>query len=204
LHAEDNGAEVGCRHGRSTVHTDTIRAVIEIAVACVAGAIGFWSGRRLRRRGRRPVTVAAFRALARPEAAYRESAEPEVVRGVPEVVASLRAAGLPVRERAAKLVIARGRESMELSIRDAGRVTLASLDIRERGGGTLIFEVALALLPVFGALTVTEATFGTFVVDGSRDHLAIEEERKERIREIARSLAENTREKLAVWRKALQ
>lgn len=113
---------------------------------------------------------------------------------------AIRASGLRVRVRDHRLAVVRGRERVDVNSRDPSRVTLASLDIRECGSGTLVFEVALALVPIFGVLVVTEAAFGKFVVDGARDHVALDAERKERIRAYARAVSKNTAEKLAVWR----
>jgi hypothetical protein len=177
--------------------------VIEIAVACVAGWVGFVVGRKVRARDRSPMTMAALRPLARPELGFRDSGSLEAAHGITEVVAALRSAGLPVRERGGGLVLARGRERVFLTVPDPGRVTLASLDVRERAGKTLIFEAAIALVPLFGPLTVTEAAWGTFVVDATRDHRAIEDERGERIRAFARALSENMAEKAAAWREVV-
>jgi hypothetical protein len=177
--------------------------VIEIVVACVAGWAGFVVGRKVRARNRSPMTMAALRPFARPELGFRDSACLEVTHAITDVAAALRAAGLPVRERRGDLVLARGRERVFLTVADPQRVALASLDVRERAGKTLIFEAAIALVPLFGPLTVTEAAWGTFVVDGTRDHHAIENERGERIRAFARALSENMAEKAAAWREVV-
>jgi hypothetical protein len=170
--------------------------MLEIALGAVGSIVGFVAARRQRRKP--TPKVVAFRHLAARSVGYRESAE--VASTVGEVGQALRRAGLPVRERGRELVIARRPDWLRIVATDPGHVTLASLDAEELVSGTLIWEVALALIPVFGPLMVTEAAFGAFVVDGSRDHLAIDEERKERIRAIARAISEDMSAKLAVWR----
>lgn len=170
-----------------------------VAVCAVAGYLAFWSGRALRRRQPRALVV-SFRELVRAEATYREVRPPEVVASMTAIADAIRGSGLRVRVRGDRLIVVRGRECIDITSRDPRRVTLASLDIRERGSGTLVFEVALALVPIFGVLVVTEAAFGKFVVDGTRDHFAIDAERKERIRAYARAVSKNMGEKLAVWR----
>lgn len=170
--------------------------MIEIALGAVGSIVGFVVGRRQRRRP--TPKVVAFRHLGERSVGYRESAE--VVSTLGEVGQALRRAGLPVRERGGELVIARRPDWLRIVATDPGRVTLASLDAEEIVSGTLIWEVSLALISLFGPLTVTEAAFGAFVIDGSRDCVAIEEERKERIRTLARAISQDMAEKLAVWR----
>jgi hypothetical protein len=172
-----------------------------VAVCAVAGYLAFWSGRALRRRQPRAL-VASFRELrlVRTESTYREVRPPEVVSSMTAMADAIRTSGLSVRVRDHRLAVVRAHERIDVTLRDTSRVTLASLDIRERGSGTLVFEVALALVPIFGVIAVTEAAFGKFVVDGTRDHFALDEERKERIRAYARAVSQNMTEKLAVWR----
>ncbi|HWU88647.1 MAG TPA: hypothetical protein VN253_15370 [Kofleriaceae bacterium] len=78
-------------------------------------------------------------------------------------------------------------EGRVLTVRtlDPARVTLASLEIVDHGTGTLVFELALALVGLYGPVRVTEAMFGSCIVDGSCDAASLREQRSERIRSIA-------------------
>lgn len=142
--------------------------------------------------------MVALRPAAQLEVGYRDAA-PEVACSRAELVAVLRVAGLDVRERGRSVTVRRGRERVCMIVPDPRRVTLASVDVCECGGGTLVFETALALVPMFGAITLTEAEFGRYLIDGSRDAAAIDGERKERIAALARSIAEDMKEKAAAW-----
>jgi hypothetical protein len=66
-------------------------------------------------------------------------------------------------------------------VEDAARVTLASLQITDTGGYDLIFTLALALVPLYGPLTIAEADGQRFQVDGTRDQHELRHERAARV-----------------------
>ncbi len=117
---------------------------------------------------------------------YRdERATEAAIPTLAEVLAAVRRAGLHARERVNGFDL-RG-EGRVLTVRtlDPARVTLASLEIVDRATETLMFELALALVGLYGPILVTEALFGSCVVDGSCDAASLREQRAERIRAIA-------------------
>ena len=78
-------------------------------------------------------------------------------------------------------------------------ITLASLDVFQTGCETLGFEVALALVPVFGPITLVDSYWGAFFVDGSGDAAALVAERAKRVQAFGSAMAEDLGEKIAVY-----
>ena len=99
-------------------------------------------------------------------------------------MAAIRHAGLRVVVRPDGVEVHGEGRWITVRMLDPTRVTLDSLEIIDRATERLVFALALALVPLYGPLTVTEAKFGKTVVDGSRDAEALREERSERIRKI--------------------
>lgn len=103
-----------------------------------------------------------------------------------EVLAVVRRAGLHVRARVNGFDLHGEGRVLTVRTLDPARVTLASLEIVDRATETLVFELALALVGLYGPILVTEAMFGSHVVDGSCDATSLREQRSERIRSIMR------------------
>jgi hypothetical protein len=124
-----------------------------------------------------------------PSTPYRDARSAEL-RGptVEEVLAAVRSAGLHVRELPSGFEIRGERRWLTVNVHDRMNVTLDSLEIIDRATETLVFALALALVPLYGPIVVTEAKFGKAVVDGSLDLEALRAGRAERIRKIARGV----------------
>ena len=176
---------------------------MELILVPLCLVVGYSLGSRVARRARfRPrVTRAALRPMRAPETGYRDSAVTEPVHSCGDLLQTLRVAGLAVHEKPHGIEVTDPVSSarVELHIPDRARVTLASLDVLVQANDTLVFEVALALVPLFGPITVTETAWGTFVVDGTRTAQALADERSDRIRAIGAAIAEDMKEKAAVY-----
>ena len=116
-----------------------------------------------------------------------------------ELRAAVGAAGLAVEVGAGELRLRRGNERLRVAISDPQRVTLASLDVFQSGCESLEYELALALVPIFGPIQLVDANFGASAIDGSRDPAALMAERRERLKAIARAISEDMAEKKTVY-----
>lgn len=136
--------------------------------------------------------VAAFRPAASRQLGgpYRgdHAAAPEPA--LAELITAARAAGLAVHEVPGGFDVRADDRAIRVRVRDRSRVALASIDLVDTGHETLVFQLALALVPVYGPIAVTEALFGTFIVDGRADAEALRGQRGERIKALARRIQE--------------
>jgi len=162
------------------------------------GVAGFWCRRRTARRG--------SRTSFRPAPDQRHQGDPyrgEVAAPPSHTLATLteavRTPTCDVRSRADGFDLRSGGHSLELRVDDPANVTLASIELVDHDNGSMIFELALALVPLYGPIVVTEALWGAFVVDGRRDATALREDRAGRIRELARSVAARIDSSRPLW-----
>lgn len=124
-----------------------------------------------------------------PSTPYRDARNAELrSRTAEEVLAAVRAAGLRIHKVTSGFEIRGERRKLTVRMRDRANVTLDSLEIIDRATETLVFALALALVPLYGPILVTEAKFGKAVVDGTLDVEALRAGRAERIRKIARGV----------------
>ncbi len=96
-------------------------------------------------------------------------------------------------------VILRDGRTLRLRVADPAHVPLAAIEALDELHETLVFEVALALVPLYGPLVATEALWGGYTVDGSRDAGALRDDRGERIKAMARRVQDGLRASQAVW-----
>lgn len=176
---------------------------MELVLVPICLVAGYSIGIRLARWARnRPVpTRAAFRPIRAPDTGYRDSAGSDAVHAHGDLLQALQVAGLATHDRPHGIDVTTplSRERVELHMSDRARVTLVSLDVVVHANDALVFEVARALLPLFGPMTVTETAWGTYIVDGSRTAQALADERRERIRVIMGAAAEDMLEKADVY-----
>src|SRR5262245_44687683 len=91
-------------------------------------------------------------------------------RSARELVAIARRAGLDARERRHGFEIREGDRRLMVRATDPEHITLATMELVNGGTDRAVFALALALVPTYGPIVVTDA-IGRFVVDGSRDVL---------------------------------
>jgi hypothetical protein len=164
------------------------------------GVAGVVSVRRSRRRG----TVASFRAAPGPQTTaspYRGDPSAPAEPALRELVAAVREAGLGARTRTRGFDLWAGKHVLRLRVTDPGRVALASIELADTGHETLIFELALAFVPLYGPIVVTEALWGSFVVDRTRDAAALRDDRGERIKALARAIQARLAASQPLWQK---
>jgi len=172
--------------------------MIEIVAGAVSVVVGAVVRRRMRGRPRGPETILSLRHAGQVADAYRD-ANAEVAYTLDELRAALDAKGLPSELVHGDLVIRRGDEQLRVAISDPRRVTLASIDIHQSKCETLGFDVALALVPSFGAIRMTDALWGGFDIDGTQAADAYVGVRGERIAAMARGILEEQQGKAALW-----
>lgn len=145
-----------------------------VLVGLLVGFVGMaWLSPKLRKRSKE--TRVAFRSLAD---------EPRPPRTLDEIVAAARSANLRVTAHPSGFAAHEDQRSVTMTVPDATRVTLASMEIVDNATELLVYELALAMVPLFGPLSVTES-FGRRLVDGTRDAGALREERSAAIRKMA-------------------
>jgi hypothetical protein len=165
-------------------------------IAIVFGSlIGFlWGAFFPMRRIRRQV-MSAFRQ--QPVATYRDPIEP--TRTPNELVAAARAAGLTVRERSHGFDLCdRERHRLEVRYRTKGGVRLADIDLVDDGSNDLVPCLAVAWVPLYGSLTVTDL-FGTYSVDSTSSVEALCEAQRERLKAFGRQVAEDLGHMATTW-----
>lgn len=131
--------------------------------------------------------------------ALRQAGGDEVACTLDELRALLATAKLAGEVRDGALHVARGAERVRLVAPDPQRITLASLDVFAANCETLAYDAALALVARFGAVRLVEELFGAFAIDGTRDAAALAEERGERVRAMARAIADDMLAKQAAY-----
>jgi hypothetical protein len=159
----------------------------------LVGFVGaaFWVPRF---RKTRKETWVAFRPAGDtpPGTPYRDGRTAELrTRTAEEVLAAVRAGGLRVREISSGFEVHGEGRWLTVHMHDRSNVTLDSLEIIDRATETLVFELALVLVPLYGPILVKEAKFGSAVVDGSLDVEALRAGRAERIRKIVRGVLDD-------------
>lgn len=162
---------------------------------------GIVSARRVRRG-----TMASFRQSPGRAATdpYRGNANSREAPHLDEVVAAVRNAGLDAHLRAGGFDLRRENHVLRLRVADPARVPLPSIDIVNTGHVTLIFELALALLPLYGPILVTEALWGTYIIDGACDPMALRGQRAERIKALARGIQAGLAASQPLWDKLVK
>jgi len=160
--------------------------VIGIVIAMVIGLVaGFLISRRPapppRRPTARPVKLGSTAQTARPLA---------------DVIEAMRAEALQVESRAdgfalVDQLVSEGAVADRLNVRvsDPSAVTIATLSCGDTSSLDLPFQLALALVPLYGPLTLVIET-GAYEIDGSKDRHAL-------VRELSRRQTERMREALA-------
>jgi hypothetical protein len=137
---------------------------------------------------------ASLRPGPRRETPYRGDV-PAAPPTLAQLIAAVREAGVPVRENARGFAAGK----LRVTVADPARVELATIDIADADQELMIFRLALALVPLYGPLTLTEVLWGAYLVDGSRDAEALKEDRAERIREMARGIQARIAESQPAW-----
>ncbi|MEO8703733.1 MAG: hypothetical protein ABI867_27025 [Kofleriaceae bacterium] len=172
--------------------------MLELGVAIAALIAGFVVARRKPPKARHE-TMLALRPATTATGTYREQPGGEITCTLDELRARLAAAALPHELEGDTLHVRRDAESLRIVIPEAQRVTLASIDIYQVGCEKLAYELALALVPVFGPLTMADGLWGTFAVDERTSVVALEDERSERIKTMASRIAADMQHKMAVY-----
>ena len=106
------------------------------------------------------------------------------------VLAAMRADALNVRARRRGFDVIGPSRSRILAVRvdDPARVTPGTMSC-DRDAPELRIDLALALVPVFGALLVDVPLVGEMFVDGARDRRTVGEDAAQRLQEIGRRVA---------------
>jgi hypothetical protein len=147
-----------------------------IALGLVAGfGLGFVLVPVLARR--QPVAKATVRPA--------DGAEPPP-RHLDELIEAARAAALRIRVRPDGFdVLGQPPQFRDhvigIHVVDTARVTLSSLRITDTGEYDLIFHATLALVPMFGAITLTAGDGEIYRVDGTRNQHELRNERAGRV-----------------------
>lgn len=153
-------------------------------------------------RAKRTDTIAVFRSApagAPTGAPYRAEVAAPATPTLEALLGAARTAKLDPRATPTGFAIARGKDAVALRVPDPTRVPIASIELVDSGHETLVFELALALVPIYGPIHVTEAMWGTYLVDGRKSHTALHEERGERIRAMARGIQERLAASRPAW-----
>jgi hypothetical protein len=172
--------------------------MIELVAATASFVLGYvLAGKRRGPPARE--TMLALRHAPGASGGYREASH-EVVSSLEELRRCLDTAGLVYKVEHDELRVRRGVERIRILVADPRRVTLGSLDVFQLRCDLLGFEVALALVPVFGPIRLVDAMFGAYAVDRGGTAAALATERGERISAIASAIAEDMDRKMAIYR----
>lgn len=174
---------------------------MELALIVLGFGPGFAAAAVLvARRARRRETVASLRS------APSQASTTDPYRGhatappTPALATVLEAASkLEPRVTPKGFSLARGEHVVTVRIADPDRVPIEAIELADSGHDTLVFELALALVPLYGPLIVTEAMWGAFLVDGKKPAPALQDERGERIRAMARGIQERLAASQPAW-----
>lgn len=114
-----------------------------------------------------------------------DGAEP-AARRLDEMIEAARAAALRIRVRPDGFDVleqppAFRDHAIGLHVHDAARVTLSSIKITDTGSYDLIFTAVLALVPLFGPITLVATDGEIYRVDGTQNHHDLRSERAGRV-----------------------
>lgn len=132
------------------------------------------------------VPVLARRPVLSTRAKIRAAEGTETPHRLDELIEAARAAALRIRVRADGFDVIEQPPAFRdhvigVRVSDAARVTPTSLRFTDTGSYDLVFHAVLALVPVFGALTLTADDGEVYRIDGTQNQHELRNERAGRV-----------------------
>jgi hypothetical protein len=145
------------------------------------------------------LTTLRLRTVAVPDdAPYRAAPETPIApdrtvepRSLDEVIAAVRVAGLTVKPRRKGFDIRKAGHVLRVRVADPARIDPRAMTI-VTDHIDLNFDLAFALVPLFGAIAANTGSVGDVVIDGRRTRAEVDAEVAERIRALAQRILDAT------------